>query len=390
MPFSAADAPAIKTLRLYRYRLPMKQNFKHALAGRSVNEGILVQIELVDGALGLGEGIPRPYVTGETINSAIEVIRDTYLDQLRQDEPLAAGPLPGSALGVWHNAAWGACELAFLDAWAHSAGLPLAQLLAQRLDRPLLPEIKPRVGGVLGGNDTESLDRKIRHMRWFGLKDFKLKVGMPNDAENLALIYSRLRKDLQRRRITFRADANGAWSLQQAERQCRRLHELQVTAIEQPLRKGNEADLPQLRRKIPLPIILDESLIDYAGADQLGRNQAADYWNLRITKNGGLLQTIRMADLARSHGVGIMLGALVGESGVLSAAARVFLQLVPNVKFLENSFGSFLLEADLVYEKTRFGYGGKIKPLRGAGLGVSLNQDALAMHATLVAEYHVR
>lgn len=389
MPLSAADAPRMKTLRLYRYCLPMKQNFGHAAATRAVNEGLFVQIELADGAIGMGEGIPRPYVTGETINSAIEIIRDVYVDQLRSNEPLAAGPLPGSALGVWHNAAWGACELAFLDAWARSTSLPLAQMLSQRLQRPLLTDVKSRVGGVLGGNDPAGLDRKIRHMRWFGLRDFKLKVGLTDDAENLEIVYTRLRKDLQRRKITLRADANGAWSNQQAERNCRRLHELQFAAIEQPLRKGNEADLPELRRRIQLPIILDESLVDYQSADRLARNHAADYWNIRITKNGGLLQSIKLADLARQHGIGIMLGALVGESGILSAAARVFLQLVPDVIFLENSYGSFLLETDLVCEKTRFGYAGRLKPLRGAGLGVTLDEGVLSQCATLVAEYHV-
>ncbi len=387
MTFSAADAPRVRNLKLYRYRLPMKQTFKHAAASRSVNEGILVQIELADGARGLGEGLPRPYVTGETMNSAIEVIRDSYLDQLKQDEPLSAGPLPGSALGVWHNAAWGACELAFLDAWAHSLNVPLAQLLSERLERPLLPDISPRVGGVLGGNDPEAMDRRIRHMRLYGMKDFKLKVGLPGDAENLQIVYTRLRKDLLRQKVTFRADANGAWSREQAQRNCRRLHELSATAIEQPLRKGNEADLPELRRHIPLPIILDESLVDYDHARQLAERHAADYWNLRITKNGGLLSTIRLADLAREHGIGLMVGALVGESGVLSAAARVLLQLVPGVEFLENSYGSFLLESDLVNEKTRFGYGGRIRPLKGVGLGVSLNPELLAENATLVAEY---
>jgi len=73
-----------------------------------------------------------------------------------------------------------------------------------------------------------------------------------------------------------------------------------------------------------------------------------------------------------------MLGALVGESGILSAAARVFLQLAPPVRFLENSYGSFLLKRDLVLQRTRFGYGGRIRPLAGNGLGVELNESALA------------
>ena len=105
-----------------------------------------------------------------------------------------------------------------------------------------------------------------------------------------------------------------------------------------------------------------------------------------MSKNGGLLATLRLADLARERGIGVMLGAMVGESGILSAAARAFLQLVPDVRFVENSYGSFLLREDLVRQSTRFGYGGRLRPLGGPGLGVTLSDKAMERLAERVAE----
>lgn len=373
-------------LGLFRYRLPMRQKFQHATAARDVSEGLLVRLRLADGSEGLGEGIPRPYVTGETIESAIAVIRDEYAGRLASDDPLGGGPTEGSALGVWHNAAWCACELACLDAWARSAGSPLADWLGGLLQRPVKRHIPVRVAGVLGSERPEQIAAQVLKMRIFGLRDFKLKVGLPRDKENLRAVFEQLKSPLEKGKVTLRVDANGAWSLEQARHACRWLGKFRVTAVEQPLRKGDESDLPGLRQEAKQAIMVDESLVDVPGAEKLAAAGAADYWNLRISKNGGLLQTLRLADLAAANNVGLMLGAMVGESGILSAAARVFLMLAPPVRFLENSYGSFLLKQDLVGRRTRFGYGGRIRPLSGPGLGVQLDESSLADLVEPVAE----
>lgn len=376
VPFSI-EAPPPRTLTLYRYRLPMKQEFRHATAAREVNEGVLVRLELADGSVGLGEGVPRSYVTGETMSSALEIIQETYAPRLAGKTPLAEGPAPGSALGVWHNAAWCACELAYLDAAARFAGMPLADLLGRKLNRPVARTIRQRVAGVIGAEKPDDIARRLRLMRLFGLRDFKLKVGSSADHTNLTICREQLRRAMAAGRATLRVDANGVWSLDEALRACQWMAPLGVAAVEQPLRRGDEADLPRLRAEAGLPIMLDESLVSIQSAEELLAAKAADAWNLRLSKNGGLLATLRLADLARANGITLMLGALVGESGILSAAGRVVLQLVPEIRYVENSYGSLLLRRDLVRERTRFGYGGKLLPMRGPGLGVTLNEAAL-------------
>ena len=373
----AIQAPPARTLTLYRYHLPLRQKFRHATAEREVNEGVLVQLELADGSVGLGEGIPRPYVTGETMNSALEIIQETYAARLAGPHPLAEGPVAGSALGVWHNAAWCACELAYLDAAARSAGLSVADLLGRALNRPVARTIRQRVAGVIGADKPDDVARRLWLMRLFGLRDFKLKVGCSSDHTSLTICREQLRRAMAAGRATLRVDANGIWTLEEARQACRWMAPLGVAAVEQPLRRGDEADLPQLRAEAGLPIMLDESLVSERGAAELLAAGAADAWNLRLTKNGGLLATLRLADLALKNGITLMLGALVGESGILSAAGRVVLQLVPEIRYLENSYGNLLLRHDLVRERTRFGYGGKLSPLRGPGLGVTLNPSAL-------------
>ena len=74
---------------------------------------------------------------------------------------------------------------------------------------------------------------------------------------------------------------------------------------------------------------------------------------------------------------------MVGETSILSAAGRRFLEVVPDVAFAEGSYGKFLLTDDVVSSPVGFGFGGKIKPLAGLGWGVDVLPNALKRLAGL-------
>ena len=54
--------------------IPFRSAFRHASATRRVAENVIVRIEDDDGLVGLGEGCPRAYVTGETAATALEFL----------------------------------------------------------------------------------------------------------------------------------------------------------------------------------------------------------------------------------------------------------------------------------------------------------------------------
>jgi muconate cycloisomerase len=99
----------------------------------------------------------------------------------------------------------------------------------------------------------------------------------------------------------------------------------------------------------------------------------ADVFNIRISKCGGLLPSLRLAALARRENVDIQLGCMVGETSILSAAGLRFLQVCPGVRWAEGCFGSFLLTDDVTTKGLRFGYGGRpprLSPRSGLGIRV--------------------
>ena len=58
----------IEHVTLSVVRVPMSKPFGHAQATRTVAENVLVTVK-VDGITGIGECVPRLYVTGETVDS---------------------------------------------------------------------------------------------------------------------------------------------------------------------------------------------------------------------------------------------------------------------------------------------------------------------------------
>ncbi|MFP4053573.1 MAG: mandelate racemase/muconate lactonizing enzyme family protein [Phycisphaerae bacterium] len=364
-------------LDVYRTRLPMR-SFEHAAASRSVAEAIVTRLQTAEGREGWGETLPRPYVTGETLETVLRDIRH-YIWAAVAGESLTEAHLAERIPARCSedrciNAACCAVELACHDALLREENAP-----------PSLP-IAARVTGVLGSRSPRKTARRLMAMRLFGLRDFKLKLGLGEDADaaNLRLVHRRLGRKLRKGRCTLRVDVNGGWTPEETPARARELTGQGVSAIEQPF-FGSADQLAEVADRCPVRLIADESLLTEDDARALLAGSTPVMWNLRISKNGGLAQTLRLAKLAAEHDVPFVVGAMVGESGILSAAQRRLLQRTPTVRFVEGNYGRFLLGDDLTRPSPRFGFGGRLRPLKSPGLGVQVDTDRLARYGEHVA-----
>jgi len=347
------------------------RSFQHAAASRDVAEAVVVRLELGDGRVGWGETLPRAYVTGETLESVVDDLSGAIWPQYCNAPDAAPAPAGRAPDGKVMNAGRCALELAWLDAsgrFAESAG-----------------PIGARVSGVLGSADPGRTRRRLRLMRWYGLRDFKLKLGLDPraDAENLRLVVGQIGKALAAGRCTLRVDVNGGWDSDSTPQRVADLKRHGVCVVEQPVYCRPE-ELVELAGRCELPLMADESLLTAGDARTLLRRADRIWWNLRISKNGGLMPTADLARLACENGVTWTAGCMVGESSILSAAQRRWLQMTPHARFVEGNYGRWLLDGDLTDRSLRFGYAGRLRPLRGTGLGVAVNPAKVARYGTLV------
>lgn len=382
---------AIQCVRLHPLAIPLRQNFSHATAERRVADPVVVAVELRSGRVGYGETLPREYVTGETKASVIDDTQRVLLPGAETWQPecfadaleLIDGLPSDDAHGRLVLAARAGLELALLDAYSRHFGRAITEAVGW-LGLPGfgLPGSLPRTrySGVLSGGDPTSLRRAVRKMRWFGLRDFKLKVGFADDDRRVRLVIDALGSSLGRK-TTLRLDVNGGWSFEQAATNLAAWQGLPITCIEQPFPRGQEHQILELDRGTPIPIMQDESLLTIDDARVMLRNGTMDALNIRLSKNGGFLPALRLANLARQERLPFQLGCMVGETSILSAAGRRFLECVPGVNFAEGSYGRFLLTGDVARRRVRFGYGGRARALGGPGWGVDVDESALRTYA---------
>jgi L-alanine-DL-glutamate epimerase-like enolase superfamily enzyme len=358
----------IRELTLTTLQIPFKVAFRHAAASRDATSSLWVEATTASGSRGRGESCPRPYVTGESVETARAFFARYKPELEREVEDLAT-------LRAWaashesdldtNPAAWCAVELALLDAFAREEGLTIEQFLS-------LPALagRFRYTAVLGDQDGDAFRASAAKYRRFGFQDFKVKLsGDPRrDLDKVAVV----REWGEATRV--RADANNLWESGEAAVAFLRELAFPFFAIEEPIRSNQYADLARVAEALERPIILDESLLRTDQIGRLGGSSASWLINVRVSKMGGLLRSLEVVQAAGRAGIGVIVGAQVGETSLLTRVALTVAQAAgPNLVAQEGAFGTFLLERDICDPPLMFGAGGILDASSvktGAGIDV--------------------
>jgi muconate cycloisomerase len=370
----------------FQVHIPFLRPIRHASHVRAATDNVVIRCLLENNTEGFGEGVPREYVTGETIDSDFDLLR--HSDLAAQLEPchdfpqavalaerLRLAPIPGDERGCQGNAARCAVELALLDAYGRHFGEPLSSVV--RLIAGDLYQPRPQVqysGAITSAQKGLKLRLAAWRLRLYHFRQVKVKVGIAgyDDVYRLRIIRGRLG-----RKPDLRVDANEAWSPAEAVQRIRELEPFGISAVEQPVAAADSSVLAEVRRQVSVPIMLDESLCSPIDAERAVQGRTCDLFNLRLSKCGGLVPTLRLAQFARRHGLGYQLGCQVGETALLSAAGRHFACSVADLRYVEGSYDRHLVREALGTHDITFGWGGWAPALSGPGLGVTLDPRAL-------------
>lgn len=378
----------IAELTAFHVRIPLKAAIRHASHTRTETDTLIVRCRLENGTEGWGEGLPRSYVTGETIDTSLDQLRRTDLpsqlaapiDDLRAAvelcRQLELAEKPPEARDCFGNSVRCAVELSLLDAVARADGVPLSRVTELVPETLGIREFRDSVrysGAVTSAGPLREMVRACK-IRLYGFGQCKVKVGVPG-TDDLASL-RRLRRILGRR-LDVRIDANEAWRCETLEERLLPLLPFDISAVEQPVPHAEVDGLAALRERIPVPIMLDESLCSLGDAHRAVELGTCDLFNIRLSKCGGFLASLQLAGLAYRAGLGYQLGCMVGETGILSAAGRHFATSVGEIRYLEGSYDRFLVRERLSVEDMTFGWGGDAPALRGPGLGVTIDPAAL-------------
>ena len=121
-------------------------------------------------------------------------------------------------------------------------------------------EVGIPINGLIWMGDYKKMLEQIEAKMAVGFRCIKLKIGAINFEEELALLRF-IRSHFSAKEVELRVDANGGFAPADAMEKLKRLAELDLHSIEQPIRAGQWEDMARLTAETPLPIALDEELI---------------------------------------------------------------------------------------------------------------------------------
>jgi L-alanine-DL-glutamate epimerase-like enolase superfamily enzyme len=275
-------------------RWPIIRPFR--IAGKTWEhfESVVVELER-DAVIGRGEALGVYYLgeTPETLVAQISQKSEWIKNDITRARLQFLLP-PGGARNAIDCALW--------DLDAKSAGRSIWDLSG----------VKPKALETVFTIGIEATPREMAVQAAaagaFGLLKVKLDGSRP--AERLEAI-RRSRPDA---RIVV--DANQGWSFDQLVELGPICASLGVQMIEQPLRRGNDAELDHYDS--PVPLCADESCLHL---DELEQAATRYQWiNIKLDKTGGLTHALALAQAARSLGLQVMVGSMGGSSLAMAPA----------------------------------------------------------------------
>ncbi len=312
--------------RLFEVALPLREPFTISGGTMAVRRSLIVELTDDSGNRGYGESAPfeLPFYSSETTASARACLEALLLPSVIGQD-LASSSATRDRLDLLargNRMAKAGVETAWWDLQASREGVSLADLVSRRLEalgiagatRSRRPVIDCGVAlGIPPGNSGAVLREWVRDALRAGYRRIKLKVRPGWDEEPVRVTQEELRasgKDLP-----VWVDANGAYLLDRDLSALRRLDDLRLVFLEQPLPEDALWDSCELGRQLKTPICFDESLTSDEVARQVLEMGGPGIWNIKIQRVGGLEEACRI--YARAVRAGVRLwGGTMPETGL--------------------------------------------------------------------------
>jgi O-succinylbenzoate synthase len=347
----------IASVEVIPYALPFRAPYVTARGRLHRREMVLLRLRSDAGLVGLGEAVPLSLRGGAGL---VQVVRE--LEQLGERDSLDEVTLRGNAIALSPPARCAALT-ALLDLRGRRAGTGPAKT----------SEAQPvkcnatLVAGEPGAVAAEAL-------RWAedGFSTFKLKLGVGDDVGQVRAV-----REAVGAQARIRIDANAAWSVETAQRTLAALEPFDIELAEQPVASLDEA--AEVSATTSISLAGDESIESRADAERALAAKAFGLAGIKLSKVGGPEAAIEIAEVLPSFltsaldgPVGIAAGAQVAQT--LDAAHPTKGAALAHGLATQRLFTSTIASVECELRD------GMLYPPAGPGLGVEIDDAALAAH----------
>jgi len=278
----------------------LKEPFVIARGTETTVDVVIARLE-GDGHVGRGEAVGVDYhgETPDTMLAQVASVRREIEAGVGRRELLTLLPAGGARNAI---------DAALWDLEAKQAGVSVWQLAGMVSPRPVTTAVTI---GIRAIDAYEARARALSDHPWL-----KVKVSAERPLEAVAAV----RRGAPGARLVV--DANQAWSVPLLQDLSRDLADLQVDLLEQPVPAEDDEGLAGF--DCPIPVCADEAADTAADLPRL--IDRYDFVNIKLDKTGGLTAALDFACAARTAGLRLMVGCMIGGS-IAMAPAMVLAQL---------------------------------------------------------------
>jgi len=324
-PMTGLSRLAIDDVRMYRFDIPLKDVFTIATMSLSKAQNLLVEVRTNMGLIGWGEASPFRSIVGET-----QIINIAAAKELRPlligKNPLALRPLMDQleASMPYNSTLKSAIDMALFDIASQACGMPLYAYLGGE-KREMETDL------TLGIGDPAQAGEKALAVQALGFRIIKVKLGVSfqDDCRRLANIRRAVGPQ-----TVLRIDANQGWDRMAAIRSLRVFEEQEIELCEQPCRARDLPGMRYIHQHTTIPVMADESVFTATDALEIVQQDAAAYFNIKLSKSGGIHHAQQIADVAKAAFRPCMIGCM-SESRLGITAAAHFACAHPIIRFFD-------------------------------------------------------
>lgn len=334
---------------------------------------VIARLTASDGSQGVGEAFVWLPETGVSPAQVIDAVAGGLARYVLGESPFDVERMRArmDANVARSEVAKGLLDMACYDMMGHITGRPACDFMGGRgADALPLTALVPL-------SDADAMLAMALAFQKGGMGSFRLKLG--RSIESDVEIVSALRRALGPE-ARLRVDYNQAYTPDQAVRAIDAIAPFGIDCAEQPVRTDDWLGMARVQRAVMVPLMAHEgcfSLTDFVALVELG---AVRVLGVNSERPGGITQALRAIDYAARRGLGTVLH---NQPLGIASAAQVHLGAA-RASVLGHAmelFGHVMLEDDLVTEPLDYS-GGVVRVPEGPGLGVTLDEDALARYAS--------
>lgn len=356
---------SIRQITLHRLIMKLNDPFTTSFGTFQEKEFYIIEVEDEEGNIGFGESVAfsSPWYSEETVKTNKHIMED-FLIPLLFEAPIHHPDEVSERFQPIrkNNMAKAGLEGAVWDLYAKRQKLPLYKALGgnkDQIDVGISIGLQPTVKGLL-----QLVDSHVNE----GYKRIKLKIKPGSDYDML--------KEVRREFpfISMMADANSAYTLSDID-SLKKLDELNLTMIEQPLSHDDIIDHAKLQQQLLTPICLDESIHSLEDAKKAIELGSCRIINIKIGRVGGLTESKKIHDYCKENGIPVWCGGML-EAGIGRAHNIALTTLDQFILPGDTAASARYWERDIIYPEVVVDQGVIHIPQK-FGIGYDINREAL-------------